>query len=122
MAIRQVNGKRQDMKRVLLFMLFAAGGAGGSFAQQELMGQHGMQTAPAAGQKTAKGTGLIQQIDREKGVVTIKHGPLPALNMTAMTMTYTVKDGRQLANLKPLQKVVFELAFDGKDYMITGIR
>jgi len=110
------------MKRVLLFILFAAGGAGGSFAQQESMGQHGMQTAPAAGQKTAKGTGLIQQIDREKGVVTIKHGPLPALNMTAMTMTYTVKDGRQLANLKPLQKVEFDLTYDGKDFTITRIR
>jgi Cu/Ag efflux protein CusF len=119
MAIRQVNGKEQDMKRVLLFMLFAASGA---LAQQESMGQHGMQMAPTAGQKTAKGTGLIQQIDREKGVVTIKHGPLPALNMTAMTMTYTVKDKRQLANLKPLQKVEFELAYDGKDYLITRVR
>jgi len=110
------------MKRVFLFILFAAAGAGGALAQQESMGQHGMQTAPAAGQKTAKGTGLIQQIDREKGVVTIKHGPLPALDMMAMTMTYTVKDRRQLTNLKPLQKVEFELAYDGKDYVITRVR
>jgi len=110
------------MKRVLLFILFAAGAPGGALAQQESMGQHGMQAAPAAGQKTAKGTGLIQRIDRDKGVVTIKHGPLPALNMTAMTMTYTVRDSRQLANLKPLQKVEFELAYDGKDYAITRIK
>jgi Cu/Ag efflux protein CusF len=34
--------------------------------------------------------------------------------MAAMTMTYTVKDGRQLANLQPLQKVEFELTYDGK--------
>ena len=109
------------MKRIVLFMLFAAGAAGGALAQQESMGQHGAQTA-AAGQKTARGTGLIQQIDREKRVVTIKHGPLPALDMMAMTMTYAVKDERQLANLRPLQKVEFDLSYDGKDYVITRIK
>lgn len=110
------------MKRVFLVIFFAAGAAGGAFAQQDSMGQHGMQTAPAAGEKTAKGTGLIQQIDRDKGAVTIKHGPLPALNMGAMTMTYTVKDGRQLAKLQPLQKVEFDLTYNGRNYVITGIK
>ncbi|HSE01998.1 MAG TPA: copper-binding protein [Burkholderiales bacterium] len=109
------------MKRVFLVIFFAAGAAGGAFAQQDSMGQHGM-TAPAAGEKTAKGTGLIQQIDRDKGAVTIKHGPLPALNMGAMTMTYTVKDGRQLAKLQPLQKVEFDLTYNGRSYVITGIK
>jgi len=111
------------MKELLSIIFFAAIGTGSALAQQMPGGQHMMQPQETgASQKTGKGTGLIQQVDREKGVVTIKHGPLPALNMGAMTMTYTVKDGRQLANLKPLQKVDFELTHDGRNYVITSIR
>jgi Cu/Ag efflux protein CusF len=87
-----------------------------------MMGQHGMQMAPAAGQKTGKGTGLIQRIDRESGSVTIKHGPLQGLDMPGMTMSFPVQDKAMLSNLKPLQKVEFDLTYDGKNYMITRIR
>lgn len=110
------------MKHSLLIILFAAVGAGPALAQHAASGPHTQLAQSSAAQNTGKGTGLIQQVDREKGVVTIKHGPLPALNMAAMTMTYTVKDARQLANLKPLQKVEFDLAYDGRDYMITRIK
>ena len=78
--------------------------------------------APAASQKTGKGTGLIQQIDQEKGAVTIKHGPLQGINMPGMTMSFLVKDKAMLSNLQPLQKVDFELTYDGKQYLITNIK
>jgi len=111
------------MKYFLLIMLLAAAGAGSAFAHHESGGQHpGQAQAPAAGQKTGKGTGLIQQIDREKGVVTIKHGPLQGLNMPGMTMSYLVKDKSMLSNLQSLQKVRFELTYDGKRYLITNIK
>lgn len=113
------------MKDFLLIMLFAAIGAGSAFAHHESGGQHSVQAqAPAAGQKSAKGTGLIQQIDRDKGVITIKHGPLQGMNMTgmAMTMTFLVKDKAMLSNLQPLQKVDFELTYDGRQYLITNIK
>lgn len=111
------------MKYFLLIMLFAAAGAGSAIAHHESGGQHsGQAQAPAAGQKTGKGTGLIQQIDRGKGAVTIKHGPLQGLNMSAMTMTFLVKDKAMLSNLQPLQKVDFELTYDGKNYLITNIK
>lgn len=110
------------MRHFLPFMLLVALSAGSTLAQHASGAQHSiLAQASAAGQKTAKGTGLIQRIDRKKRVVTIKHGPLPALNMSAMTMTYAVKDERQLANLQPLQKVDFELSYDGKNYVITKI-
>jgi len=111
------------MKYFLLIMLRATAGAGSAFAHHESGGQHpGQAQAPAAGQKTGKGTGLIQQIDRRKGVVTIKHGPLRGLNISAMTMTFLVKDKAMLSNLQPLQKVDFELTYDGKNYLITDIK
>ncbi len=111
------------MKNLLLITLLAAIGAGSAFAHHESGGPHSVQAqAPAASQKTGKGTGLIQQIDKEKGAVTIKHGPLQGLNMMAMTMTFPVKDKAMLSDLQPLQKVDFELTYDGRNYLITKIK
>lgn len=111
------------MKDFLLIMLFAAIGAGSAFAHHESGGQHsGQAQAPTATQKSGKGTGLIQQIDREKGAVTIKHGPLQGLNMPGMTMTFLVKDKVMLSDLQPMQKVEFELTYDGRHYLITDIK
>lgn len=111
------------MKAFLFIVLFAVAGAGSAFAQTESGAQHLTQAqAPAASQKTGKSTGLIQQIDREKGAITIKHGPLQGLDMPAMTMSFPVKDKAMLTNLQPLQKVEFELAYDGRNYLITKIK
>lgn len=78
--------------------------------------------APGAPQRTATGRGLVVGIDKEKGVVTISHEPMQELNMMAMTMGYPVKDKRQLSNLQPMQKVEFQVTYDGNDYLITAIR
>jgi Cu/Ag efflux protein CusF len=42
--------------------------------------------------------------------------------MSAMTMSFPVKDEAMLVKLQPLQKVEFELSYDGKDYVITRIK
>jgi len=111
------------MKTLLLITLLAAVGTGTVLAHHESGGQHsGQAQAPTASQKTGKGTGLIQQIDLEKGVVTIKHGPLQGLNMPGMTMSFLVKDKAMLSSLRPLQKVEFELTYDGRQYLITHIK
>jgi Cu(I)/Ag(I) efflux system protein CusF len=82
----------------------------------------GQPQAPGTAWPTATGSGLVVAIDRDKGVVTISHGPLPALNMMAMTMGFPVKDKDQLSRLQPMQKVEFRLVFDGNDYLITDIK
>lgn len=106
------------MKKLIVFIAVAA------FAGLAWLSLPGLDQAqaPGATQKTASGSGLVQTIDRERGVVTIKHGPLPTLNMMAMTMPYPVKDKSQLANLQPMQKVEFQLVYDGNDYLITEIK
>ena len=77
---------------------------------------------PGASQQTARGSGLVLRVDREKGVVTISHGPLPALNMPPMTMGYSVKNKDQLSDFQPMQKVDFQVSYDGNDYLITDIK
>ena len=105
------------MKKLLVPILIAA------FAGFAWLALPGTEQAQAPGvSRTATGSGTVLGIDRERGVVTISHGPLPALNMMAMTMGFPVSDKGQLANLQPKQKVVFQLSYDGNDYVITDIK
>ena len=106
------------MIKLLVFVLV---GAFAAFAWLSLQSPDQAQ-APGAGQQTANGSGVLQSIDKGKGMVTIRHGPLPALNMMPMTMSYAVKDRNQLANLQPMQRVEFQVIHDGRDYLITDIR
>ncbi len=111
------------MKRFLAIMMFVAVTVATTFAPHDSGAQPSAQAqAPASSQKVGAGTGLIQQIDKERGAVTIKHGPLQGLNMMGMTMTFQVKDKAMLSNLQPLQKVDFELTYDGSKYLITKIK
>lgn len=77
---------------------------------------------PGTLRQTAGGSGLVLAIDYEKNVVTISHGAMPALGMPPMTMGYSVKNKTQLANLQPMQKVEFQVVYDGNDYLITEIK
>ena len=58
----------------------------------------------------------------QAGTVTLRHGPLPALNMMAMTMSYAVKDRKQIDDLKVDQRVEFQVLQNGSDYLITDIK
>jgi Cu(I)/Ag(I) efflux system periplasmic protein CusF len=87
-----------------------------AFAQADP--HHGLSTmlaqaAPAA--RSAMADGEVRTFDRAKGTVTIKHGPLNALGMPAMTMTFVAKPTALLAGLKEGDKVRFmpEQAKDG---------
>lgn len=60
---------------------------------------------PAAG--AMQGSGMMQGMG----------GALPG-----MTMSFPVKDKAMLASLQPLQKVDFELTYDGKNYLVTNIK
>lgn len=112
------------MKALILATLVTAINAGSALAHHEARRQPpAAQTqAPTASQATGTGTGMIERIDREKGIVTIKHGPLRAINVPAMTMSYRVKDKAMLSDLWSPQMVDFELTYDGKIYLITKIK
>ncbi|MDL1863262.1 copper-binding protein [Betaproteobacteria bacterium PRO7] len=103
------------MKRLLIVVLIAAFAA---FAWRLLPSPHGT----GGSSQVATGRGVIQHVDPAAGEVTIKHGPLPALNMMAMTMSYRVKDRSRLVNLQPKQEVEFTVGYDGREYVITEIK
>lgn len=51
--------------------------------------------------------GEVRKVDREQGKVTLKHGPIAALDMPGMTMVFKVADPKLLDNLKQGDKVKF---------------
>jgi len=47
----------------------------------------------------------VRKVDLANGKVSLKHGPIENLGMTAMTMSFPVKDKASLATLKEGDKV-----------------
>src|SRR5664279_723998 len=66
-----------------------------------------MQMQSSAPAKSALADGEVRKVDRTNGTVTLKHGPLTALNMPPMTMTFVAKRPTLLANVKEGDKVRF---------------
>lgn len=51
--------------------------------------------------------GTIKKVDKKSGMVTIAHGPLENLGMSAMTMAFGVKDKAWLGKLKAGDRIRF---------------
>ena len=85
------------------------------------------QTPPAdhsahhAGAQAALADGEIRKVDKGAKKLTIKHGPLQALDMPAMTMVFQVKDPAMLDQVKPGDKVKFEAEKIGGAFTVTKI-
>jgi len=97
-------------------------------AQQGSMGQGGMGQG-AAGQPGMMGQpgdamaeGIVRKVDKDAGKLTIKHGPIPAMDMPmAMTMVYRVKDPAMLDQVKPGDKITFAMEKVGGLYTVTRL-
>jgi Cu/Ag efflux protein CusF len=52
--------------------------------------------------------GEVKRVDKEGGKVTIKHGPIPNLDMPAMSMVFRASDPKMLDKVKAGDKVRFK--------------
>lgn len=66
--------------------------------------------------------GDVRKVDQDTGKVTIKHGDIQHLDMPGMTMVFTAKDKRLLANVKPGDKVKFMVVNEGGKMVVTDIQ
>jgi Cu/Ag efflux protein CusF len=73
---------------------------------------------PAAAAAATLTDGEVRKIDAAAGKVTIKHGAMPKINMPPMTMAYRVKDKAMLDQLKPGDKVKFDLDSTGGEVTV----
>lgn len=75
---------------------------------------------PAATTNMALTPGEVRSVDKAAGKITIKHGPMPKFDMPPMTMAYPVKDKAMLDQVKPGDKIKFDV--DGVGGMFTILR
>ena len=75
--------------------------------------------APVLAQAFAEGE--IRRVDKEAKKLTIKHGPIPNLNMDAMTMVFQVKDPAMLGQVKAGDRIRFQADKIGGQYTVTKI-
>jgi len=68
------------------------------------------------------GTGVVTNVDRAGGKLTLKHDPIKSLNWPTMTMVFTVKDKAMLEKLAKDKKVEFEFVQQGQQFVITSIK
>ena len=65
--------------------------------------------------------GEIRKVDKDAKKLTIKHGPIPSLDMPSMTMVFQVKDPAMLEQVKPGDKVKFSAEKLGGAHTVTRI-
>lgn len=63
----------------------------------------------------------VRKVDKEAAKLTLKHGPIPNLEMGAMTMVFRVKDAAMLDQVKQGDKIKFSAEKIGGQYTVTGI-
>jgi Cu(I)/Ag(I) efflux system protein CusF len=73
------------------------------------------------GAQTTLADGEIRKVDKEAKKLTIRHGPIPSLDMPPMTMVFQVKDPALLEQVKAGDKVKFEAEKTGGAYIVTRI-
>jgi Cu(I)/Ag(I) efflux system periplasmic protein CusF len=65
--------------------------------------------------------GDVRKVDKDAKKITIKHGPMPSLDMPAHTMVFQVKDPAMLDKVKAGDKVKFMAEKMGGAFTITHI-
>lgn len=74
----------------------------------------------AAIAQEATASGEVRRVDVAEGKITIKHGQIPDLDLTAMTLVYRV-DPALLADIKPGDKIKFTARREAGQYVVVSI-
>lgn len=101
---------------LVLFLGQASGQSMGAMDHGS-MGQGGMMSQPGG----ALADGEVRKVDKDAGKLTIKHGPIPSMDMPPMTMVYRVKDAAMLDQVKAGDRIRFDAEKVGGAYTVTKI-
>lgn len=74
---------------------------------------------PSLAQSLAEGE--VRKVDKVAKKITLKHGPVPSIDMPPMTMAFQVSDPEMLNKVKPGDKVRFDARKTGDAYVVTRI-
>ena len=92
-----------------LALALVIGLASAAFAHAQAQDpHHGHGSAKVTKVSAELAEGEVKKIDKSAGKITIKHGPLPRLEMTPMTMVFRVSDPKMLDQVKVGDKIRFD--------------
>jgi Cu/Ag efflux protein CusF len=77
--------------------------------------------AKAAAAAGSLAEGEVRKVDKEAGKITLRHGPIPNLDMPAMSMVFQVRNPALLDQVKAGDKVKFNAEKVGSQYVVTHI-
>jgi Cu(I)/Ag(I) efflux system periplasmic protein CusF len=85
-----------------------------------LLGLCGLAGPSAGADRTpALSRGVVVELYRDEGRVLLRHGPIPSLDMSPMTMEFVLPDATLLRRLKKGDKIRFSARRSGDDYVLT---
>ena len=92
----------KHVKTLAIMVALAAAPTAFAAGSMDGMDMKGMDMKPSAASQQAPNpvAAEIKKIDAKAGKVTLKHGPIENLGMSAMTMAFPVKDRASLKNFK----------------------
>ena len=76
----------------------------------------------AFAQNTEMSSAEVRKIDAAEGKITLKHGPIPNLDMPGMTMVFRVREPVRLDTLKPGDNIRFRAEKINGNYTVTEIQ
>jgi Cu(I)/Ag(I) efflux system protein CusF len=82
---------------------------------------HKSSQAVVVAQATSMTEGEVRKVDKPAKKITLKHGPIPSLDMPGMTMVFQVADPAMLDQVKAGDKVRFTADKTGNGYAVTKI-
>jgi Cu/Ag efflux protein CusF len=91
-----------------------------AFAQKPSDG-HSAHRAGSAPKAPSPTEGEVRKVDKAANKVTLKHGPIPSIDMPAMTMVFQAKDPKMLEKLKAGDKVRFTAEKIAGQYVATTV-
>ncbi|HKU72018.1 MAG TPA: copper-binding protein [Burkholderiales bacterium] len=105
---------------MIVLAALAIGFGGAATAQNE--GRSAQRQASESAAADALADGEVRKVDVEAKKITVRHGPLPSLDMPQpMTMVYQVRDPALLGAVKPGDKIRFIAEKAGGQYFVTRI-
>lgn len=109
------------MKKMAFTIALAAAFTAPTYAQQKSNDHAAHHPAQAQNNSAAMADGEVRRIDKDAKKLTLRHGPIPNLDMPAMTMVFQVKDAAMLEKVNVGDKVKFNAEKIPGGYAVTHV-
>ena len=116
---------RKQTIAMAVYAVFAAAPWATVYAQtpsEAPKGAHAGHHSEAKPGDSAYAEAEVRKVDKDAGKITLKHGPIPNLDMPAMSMVFRAKDPAMLDALKAGDKIRFKADKVQGAYTLTEIQ